>query len=397
MYVDLLDNNKTLSAIEADKTGYKSDLMVLVKEAVYPQKNFSWPSFSNIKVDALFQNVSTGPDVDFGVKCSATEQPIKGVCYVNVHEPQNYISQDAINEILVNNVSPSLYYRLTKPLKGGQKLPDFPRNMFFGQSETYGYNMTITPQFNETGHDYMITKYNESFKSFTADMKNMKPEVDEQFVDLINSYTQKFEKNVFDLSDGTTFPKEEISLRSAIEKASSDFLKKRFIILKNFNNKFKNLLPYIDFSAKKNSIRLRNIYSNASIYIFWDVKSELFDKLLAQDVKPASNAKVKVNRLKASKFIAKGKPDHTSEYTVFGQIFQHFKTTGYDCFKVAKDQNPFNVAFVGEASIDVGGPYREAISQMCTELQSNALPLMIPSPNQKNDSGQFQREVGTES
>lgn len=38
------------------------------------------------------------------------------------------------------------------------------------------------------------------------------------------------------------------------------------------------------------------------------------------------------------------------------------------------------------------GPYREAISQMCTELQSAALPLLIPSPNQKNDSGQFREK-----
>jgi hypothetical protein len=35
---------------------------------------------------------------------------------------------------------------------------------------------------------------------------------------------------------------------------------------------------------------------------------------------------------------------------------------------VQKDQNPFNVTFIGEASIDVGGPYRETISQICVEL-----------------------------
>lgn len=73
--------------------------------------------------------------------------------------------------------------------------------------------------------------------------------------------------------------------------------------------------------------------------------------------------------------------------TVFGQIFSYFKNEGYNSFKVGKDKGPFSVQFVGEASIDVGGPYREAISQMCTELQSGALSLLIPSPNQKNDGG----------
>lgn len=96
--------------------------------------------------------------------------------------------------------------------------------------------------------------------------------------------------------------------------------------------------------------------------------------------------------MRANKFIQRGKPDHTGEFSVFGQIFQHFKSVGYGAFKVGKDAQPFAVQFVGEAAIDVGGPYREAISQICTELQSTALPLLIPSPNQKNDSGQFREK-----
>lgn len=96
--------------------------------------------------------------------------------------------------------------------------------------------------------------------------------------------------------------------------------------------------------------------------------------------------------MRANKFIQKGKADHTGEFTVFGQIFQYFKNSGLSTFRCTKDTNPFSVQFVGEAAIDVGGPYREAISQMCTELQSPALPLLIPSPNQKNDSGQFREK-----
>lgn len=113
---------------------------------------------------------------------------------------------------------------------------------------------------------------------------------------------------------------------------------------------------------------------------------------MAADAKVGANMKIKVNRMKANKFIQKGKPDHTGEFTVFGQIFQYFKNIGFSAFKCTKDTNPFSVQFVGEAAIDVGGPYREAISQMCTELQSGALPLLIPSPNQKNDSGQFREK-----
>jgi hypothetical protein len=70
---------------------------------------------------------------------------------------------------------------------------------------------------------------------------------------------------------------------------------------------------------------MRNIYSMSSSFIFWDVKSDIFEKILASDVKAASNFKVKINRLKASKFVQKHIPDHTAEFTVFGQLFQSFK------------------------------------------------------------------------
>ena len=48
---------------------------------------------------------------------------------------------------------------------------------------------------------------------------------------------------------------------------------------------------------------MRNIYSISSSYIFWDVKSDIFEKILAVDVKASSTIKVKINRMKASKFV----------------------------------------------------------------------------------------------
>lgn len=99
-------------------------------------------------------------------------------------------------------------------------------------------------------------------------------------VDLLNSYAQKKEKKVSELEENIVFPKDELNIRNALEGYNNDFLKKRFLILKNFNNKIKDALPIIDFSAKKSLLRLRNIYSNSSVYIFWDIKSDLFEKVL---------------------------------------------------------------------------------------------------------------------
>ena len=398
IYVDILNGNKVYSATAAESPDHRfkiPDLLLYSREALGSLEKINWPTLP-APIDEYLEKVEPSDKLDFGVTCALTGEPIKGVCYVNLHaaegEPFRFLSQSAAFKIPEGQVSPTLYYRITRPLKKDKTLPIFPRTLFSALSETYGYQMKITPKYNEKGHEYMINKYKESFDAFYSDMKDLKPEVDEQLVDLLNTMAQKMSKTVWDIPETTPFPKDEVSLRNAIEKCSNEFLKKRFQILKNFNNKFKTLLPYIDFSAKKDTTRFRNIYAQASVYIFWDVKSQLFEGLLAKDAKGSSNPKIRVNRMKASKFISKGKPDHTGEFTVFGQIYQHFKSAGYSFFKIPKDQNPFTVQFVGEASIDAGGPYREAVSQLCTELQSGALPLLIPSPNQKNDSGQFREK-----
>ena len=47
----------------------------------------------------------------------------------------------------------------------------------------------------------------------------------------------------------------------------------------------------------------------------------------------------------------------------------------------------FSVSLAGEGSIDVGGPFREALTNIVTELETDALPLLIKTPNNRNEHG----------
>jgi len=53
------------------------------------------------------------------------------------------------------------------------------------------------------------------------------------------------------------------------------------------------------------------------------------------------------------------------------------------------DSQILRVNFSGEGSIDAGGPYRETLTNICKELMSSILPLLIPTPNNKNNHGQY--------
>ena len=58
------------------------------------------------------------------------------------------------------------------------------------------------------------------------------------------------------------------------------------------------------------------------------------------------------------------------------------------CFRVNNvDSQIMKVEFKGEGSIDAGGPYRDTLTNICKELQSSILPLLIPTPNNKNNHG----------
>ena len=45
--------------------------------------------------------------------------------------------------------------------------------------------------------------------------------------------------------------------------------------------------------------------------------------------------------------------------------------------------------FQGEGSIDAGGPFRDSLDNIAKELESSALPLLIKSPNNRNDHGYY--------
>ena len=45
--------------------------------------------------------------------------------------------------------------------------------------------------------------------------------------------------------------------------------------------------------------------------------------------------------------------------------------------------------FIGEGSVDAGGPFRDSLDNIVAELESDVLPLLIKTPNHKNDHGSY--------
>ena len=58
------------------------------------------------------------------------------------------------------------------------------------------------------------------------------------------------------------------------------------------------------------------------------------------------------------------------------------------------DSQIWEAKFLGEGSIDAGGPFRESLSNLMEEIESDYLPLLVKTANNKNDHG-FMRECWT--
>ena len=276
---------------------------------------------------------------------------------------------------------------------------------YYDISIAYGYKFSVSLTLNDEGCEDIIAKNQKELESFNKELKEVnKFEVYEQFVDYLNDMSQKAEKSLFFYNaKDLTFKKENISVRNELVNCSNEVLKKMFVLLKILNTKIKVLLPLIDFSkSSTNTERLSSLFNSTSPLIFWEVKNELIQTFLDKTSYPSMPKHLRINRFKAKKFIEKGKPDLLGEYTVWGQVFQFLRLYPPKIFRKKKvekknlnsDRNNklFNAQFTGEGSIDAGGPYRECLSTIYSELQSNALSLFIPTSNQKNDTGSFREK-----
>ena len=83
---------------------------------------------------------------------------------------------------------------------------------------------------------------------------------------------------------------------------------------------------------------------------------------------------VRCRRIKANEFKLKNRYETAGECaTMFTQFMKSYKTP--ELWK-KRDRRPFSVGFINENSDGCGGPMRDAMSNLCTEIMSDVLPLL---------------------
>ena len=106
-------------------------------------------------------------------------------------------------------------------------------------------------------------------------------------------------------------------------------------------------------------------------------------KTLLQDLpKDDKGNSIHISRKRALELRKEGQVDTKGEWTVFSQVSKDMRKNKFHGMHInSQNKRAWFVKFIGEAALDDGGLFRESITELCSELQSTALELFIPSAN----------------
>lgn len=178
----------------------------------------------------------------------------------------------------------------------------------------------------------------------------------------------------------------------------------RFAMLQHLNRVVLQLHDKFDFSharvrACPLNTFLRTLWASASnsMQFEWSLlaqirrgKSAIFHETKLQLLKPhlggaPSNEVPKIRITRRSTTTPAAASAASMDTTIFMQAFKQMHAM--PAAALYNLQRAFQVEFQGEGATDAGGPYREVLTNMCTELQSKALALLIPTPNARESVG----------
>ena len=160
----------------------------------------------------------------------------------------------------------------------------------------------------------------------------------------------------------------------------------RIALLQRFNQLLARHLPavYTGMPRKLETLGGRLCMLRGCILL--ETKLNALEQALSSTVSDSDATHVTLNRFKATKLRAKAEAEHSGAGTLFVQL--HEQLGRVKPRSLFRQDKAFRCNLAGESADDHGGPYREALAHICTELQSDALPLFIRTPNGKNGVGE---------
>ncbi|XP_049844846.1 E3 ubiquitin-protein ligase HERC2 [Schistocerca gregaria] len=158
-------------------------------------------------------------------------------------------------------------------------------------------------------------------------------------------------------------------------------LRNRLLLLHHFSELFCPVVAMFPVDGEGSLDKLRGILVSST-------KEATFRKVVqATMVRDRQHGPViELNRIQVKRSRSKGGLAGTDGIkSVFGQMVTKMSLLTQEALFLP--HRVWKVKFVGESVDDCGGGYSESITEMCEELQNGCLPLLIVTPNGRDDTG----------
>jgi len=180
-----------------------------------------------------------------------------------------------------------------------------------------------------------------------------------------------------------------------------DALHARCQVLCELNERcFEFLLPWLALDRAGTPGTLAHELASVKELLFNEQKKLFFERIVGATATSHAQLTFRFDRQAARRAVATavGAGDEELEAddaSMFEQLLQQIATAGgrrrrspreawdepLPFMVLANHEKAFNVEFAGEIASDVGGPYRHVMEDICAELHSAALPLLVLTPN----------------
>eukprot|EP00818_Percolomonas_sp_WS_P004767 CAMPEP_0117445930 /NCGR_PEP_ID=MMETSP0759-20121206/6062_1 /TAXON_ID=63605 /ORGANISM="Percolomonas cosmopolitus, Strain WS" /LENGTH=3647 /DNA_ID=CAMNT_0005238147 /DNA_START=274 /DNA_END=11217 /DNA_ORIENTATION=- len=325
----------------------------------------------------------------YSVKCNACgKSPIVGVRYWCENcEDYNLCEKCAEDEYLHHDRM-HVFLRVLRPLPPKNQMPlnALPYGLVYEKELDTHWGYLFSVSSTDANYKYSDPKILQLTQQIESEMQTFSPQMDADLVRYIESHCkqgwQSLEWNSLRLVD------KHLIHHPFIKEASTRGIRYRFIALKLLNRKISRIMHLLSFDemdqyGPKQS--LTELISKVRNRIFHSVKMDAWNHSVHNSLIEINPISMHLNRHLAAE------ESKLSEQSAYNSLFNQ-------AFKQAQAINPrvlsrkggaWKITFVGESADDYGGPFRESLNQICTELQSlDQLDLLIPIPNREEGQGE---------
>ncbi|CAF1467850.1 unnamed protein product [Rotaria sp. Silwood1] len=142
------------------------------------------------------------------------------------------------------------------------------------------------------------------------------------------------------------------------------------------------VVPFLDFTLSPRQSILTDKIRAHKMYLFHSTKLHWFHQSLQKTVVRSSQEipSVEFDTVEASNV------DDKDEATMFHQAYDQLHQNAHVLFRREEEQL-WQAQYIGMHSTDQGGPYRDSITRICSDICSTQLPLFILCPNGRTQTG----------